>query len=71
MAAYHRADIGLNWHREKKFGKRTINLSFYNLYNRNNPFFLFLDRDWDTNKRVIKQVSLFPIIPSISYIFKF
>lgn len=71
MPAYHRADIGINFHRNTKWGKRTWNVSLYNMYNRQNPFFLFMDYDWFRQQRVIKQVSLFPIIPSISYIFKF
>lgn len=74
MPAYHRADIGLNFH--KKFSQiieRTWNISFYNLYSRRNPFFLYIDyfNDGDPDKGVYKLVSLFPIIPSVSYYLKF
>ncbi len=75
MKAYHRADIGIQFHKTHKWGERTFELGFYNLYNRKNPFFYF-SRDEiipGTNKydRKLKQVSIFPIIPSVSWTFKF
>ncbi len=77
MPAYHRADIGFNFHKQKKHGIRTWNIGFYNVYSRQNPFFLYFDSTSEeeyqaTGKsRVLKQLSLFPIIPSISYSYKF
>lgn len=76
---YHRADIGVNFHKKKKRGIRTWNISVYNLYNQKNPFMVYSSSDdnYNTNtgayesKRVFKQVTLFPIIPSVSYSFKF
>ncbi len=70
MPAYHRMDIGFNWHKKTSWGERTWNISIYNLYSRNNPFYLYLSQNFDGQRRV-NQVSLFPIIPSISYQFKF
>ncbi len=86
MPSYHRMDIGMNFHKVKKRGVRTWNISVYNAYNNQNPFML----KWGTkhiktettdeygnvfystkSKNVLQQVSLFPIIPSISYSFKF
>ena len=47
----------------------------YNVYNRANPFFLFVDNDGDfldgDFKLTVKQVSLFPIIPSVTWNFEF
>ncbi|MBW8325230.1 MAG: TonB-dependent receptor [Prolixibacteraceae bacterium] len=77
MPSYHRMDVGFNFHKQKKHGIRTWNIGFYNAYSRQNPFFLFFDSTSDeeyqsTGKsRVLKQLSLFPIIPSISYSYKF
>jgi hypothetical protein len=70
MPAYHRLDIGINFHKQKKWGKRTWSFSVYNAYNRQNPFYL----DWDydkTGQLKLYQFSLFPIIPSIAYHFEF
>ncbi len=77
--AYHRMDIGINFHKKKEHGTRTWNISAYNAYNRNNPFIVYPSSEshYDAiNDRYIyttklKQVSLFPIIPSISYIYTF
>jgi outer membrane cobalamin receptor len=74
MPAYHRLDIGINFHKEKKWGERVWSFGAYNVYNRKNPFFLDFSTDYQqdgTWKTVLKQYSLFPIIPSISYSFKF
>ncbi|MGB0980428.1 MAG: TonB-dependent receptor, partial [Croceimicrobium sp.] len=70
MPAYHRLDLGFNWHKKTKWGQRTWNISVYNAYSRQNPFFLYLSQNSNGERR-INQVSLFPIIPSISYQFKF
>ena len=77
LPAYHRLDIGLNFHKKKKWGDRTISVGAYNVYNRKNPFFLSVNDNLEiqngvpTSTRVVQQTSLFPIIPSISYKFKF
>lgn len=70
LPAYHRLDLGFNFHKETNWGQRTWNVSFYNAYSRNNPFFLFIEED-RRGRKSVQQVSLFPIIPSIAYIFKF
>jgi hypothetical protein len=70
MKAYHRLDVGVNLHKETRFGERTWSFGLYNAYSRQNPFFLYFSRDPQGNRR-LTQVSLFPIIPSVSYSFKF
>ncbi len=69
MPAYHRLDVNANFHKQTKWGHRTWSVGAYNLYNRQNPFFLYFG--YSNNSRVLKQVSLFPIIPSVRYSFKF
>jgi hypothetical protein len=76
--AYHRLDLGINFHKKKKHGTRTWNISVYNVYNRNNPFFVYsgskdipLSSGEYRSKKVLKQISIFPIIPSITYIYSF
>ncbi|GEO06977.1 TonB-dependent receptor [Adhaeribacter aerolatus] len=75
MAAYHRFDIGIQFHKKKRWGERTWEISAYNLYSRKNPFFYYLDSEYQPNDNStvtkVKQTSLFPIIPSVSYSFKF
>jgi len=71
MRAFHHLDVGMKFMKKKKWGERVLVIGVYNVYNRQNPFFIYRDYDYITNKPVFKQVSLFPIIPSVSYQFKF
>jgi hypothetical protein len=71
MRAFHHLDVSAKFSKKKKRGERAWVVSAYNVYNRQNPVFIYRSTDWNTNKPVFKQVSLFPIVPSISYQFKF
>jgi hypothetical protein len=73
MAAYHRLDLGIQFHKQKKYGERTWEISVYNVYNRMNPFFYYSGYQDKNGKSygILKQVTLFPIIPSFSYSLKF
>ncbi len=78
MAAYHRMDIGIQFHKQiQKFARpmlRTWDLSVYNAYNRRNPFFYYTDQKYlgdNQFETILKQISLFPLIPSITYSLKF
>lgn len=64
---YHRLDFGFTHTKQKKCGKRIWSVGLYNVYNRQNPYYYYIDPK--TNK--LYQVSLFPIIPSIAYSFVF
>lgn len=69
MRAYHRLDLGVNFRKAKKNGERTISLSIYNVYSRQNPYYYYTKVV--NNEVKLYQQSFFPIIPSISYSFKF
>ena len=71
LPAYHRMDIGANRTRKKPYGESVLSLSVYNVYNRQNAYFIYKSFDVFTDKNTLKQVSIFPIIPSISWKFKF
>lgn len=75
MPNFHRMDLGVVckfWH---KWGTSDLTLSVYNAYDRRNPFFLFIEILEDENNVPeafkAKQVSLFPILPSLTFNFKF
>lgn len=69
MEPYHRMDMGIQFKKELKKSIRTIELSVYNLYNRKNPFFYYIDQE--NGDRKLKKINLFPILPSISWSYKF
>lgn len=76
MPPYHRMDLSFNYHlRSRRFHESILNFSIINVYNRSNPYFIFYDveeggKDYELSIKA-KQVSLFPILPSISWRFKF
>jgi hypothetical protein len=71
MPAYHRLDLGVQFHKKKRWGERTWEVSLYNAYSRQNPYYYFPESRGSGNRPVVTQVSLFPIIPAVSYHFKF
>lgn len=75
MPAYHRLDIGMVWRLFPKWGSSDLTFSVYNAYNRRNAYFIYFETIEDANNNPVqfvpKQVSLFPIIPSITWNFKF
>lgn len=60
---------------KKKRVQSSWNFSIYNVYNRRNPYFIFFDYSGDLSQDNLKvdgyQVSLFPILPSITWNFSF
>ncbi len=76
MANYHRLDISCTYTKKRKGRLQSSwNFSVYNLYNRYNPYFIFYEATGNIakgNYKVsAKQVSLFPIIPSVTWNFEF
>lgn len=53
----------------------SFTLSVYNVYNRYNPYFIYLTRDGDFRDGSLRvgarQVSLFPLLPSLTWNFRF
>lgn len=67
MRSYHRLDVSLQYqHIIGKRAQSNIELSVYNVYNRANPFFYDIAIN-PAGKQSIEQLSLFPVIPSISW----
>lgn len=68
---YHRLDVSAKW--SKRSGKRSIRewvFGIYNLYNRYNPYLISFE-DGDSGKRTkAVQYSLFGIVPSVSFNYK-
>jgi hypothetical protein len=84
LPAYHRLDLGMVIRFYPKGGESNLTISVYNVYDRRNPYLLFLEptledvRDPEGNVVgealvgvAAKQVSLFPILPSLTWNFEF
>jgi hypothetical protein len=70
MRPCHRLDVNLSFSKQKRRGERSWNFGAYNLYSRRNPYLYFISGN-PYVARQVRQVSLFPIIPYLSYNFKF
>ena len=82
MDAYHRLDIGATYTPKKKNKfQSSWNFSIYNVYSRKNPYFIYFalespegeDGSIQQGNLTPKayQVSIFPILPSVSWNFNF
>ena len=68
----HRLDVGFSYVWKTKNLQHRFNAGIYNTYFKKNPLFVRLDRDVNNfNRGVYKQVTLIPILPSISYNIQF
>ncbi|NQX98077.1 MAG: TonB-dependent receptor, partial [Flavobacteriales bacterium] len=76
MDDFHRMDLALTLKgKEKKKFKSNWVFSIYNVYNRKNPYFVYFATEgsvFDGSLNIqAKQVSLFGILPSVAWNFKF
>jgi hypothetical protein len=78
MKAYHRLDLSATLTPASKKHKKLESFwvfSIYNVYSRLNPYFIYFDQTGSpyngTLKVEAKQVSLFPILPAVTWNFRF
>ncbi len=72
LPAYHKMDLNF-MHKFEWFNLPfQFSINIYNAYNRLNPFAVYIGYDEeDYNKKVLKKITLFPIIPTFGLSFKF
>jgi hypothetical protein len=74
---YHRLDLSAvltPQHKKPRRWQGSWAFSIYNVYSRQNPYFLYVDTKSTSNGVYdvkVKQVSIFPILPSVTYNFSF
>jgi len=75
LRRYQRFDLTFSYKHKTRIFKKTYDaelvFSVYNLSNRHNPYFVYVDVDAVSRKPLAKEVSLLPVLPSISYNFSF
>ena len=78
LPAYHRVDIAATFSPKRNENRKLQTewvFSIYNVYSRKNPYFIYFDQSGSLNDGSLrvqaKQVSLFPIIPAVTWNFKF
>lgn len=72
---YHRLDISVSHKKTARFFGKPVEtewvFSAYNVYSRLNAYFVYLTTNADTKQPEARQISLLPIVPSVSFNFKF
>lgn len=71
---YHRLDLSLTLRNKRKAGRKWESqwvAAVYNVYNRENPYSVFFEVESSTNQLKAYKMVMLPIIPSLSYTFKF
>lgn len=68
---YHRLDLSFRFIRQRRRSERVWEIGIYNAYSRMNPFSYTLDDDFVTDRRVLRKTTLFPFIPSVTYLVRF
>lgn len=78
LGSYHRMDLSATLTPQKKKNKKLESywvFSVYNVYNHLNPYFIYYNQKGDPysgNMQIeARQVSLFPVIPAVTWNFKF
>lgn len=72
MPAYHRLDLSYNKKKITKGGNEAMwSFGVYNVYNRINPFFLYVQDNNVDNLNELIKVGLFPVIPYLNYQLRF
>jgi TonB dependent receptor/CarboxypepD_reg-like domain/TonB-dependent Receptor Plug Domain len=78
LQAYHRLDLAATYTpipKKKRKIQSSWVFSIYNVYSRYNPYFIYFDQTGSpydgTLKVEARQVSLFPILPAVTWNFKF
>ena len=77
--SYQRLDLVANFHKQLKHCERVFSINVYNALVHNNPFVVIPWETYEYNpytgetveKKVLEQVCVFPIIPTLSWQYKF
>lgn len=75
LPAYHRMDVNFMYKFTAYKLPWIFSINIYNVYNRRNPFAWYIDTEYDdtysNSKKVLKQITLFPLIPTFGLSFEF
>lgn len=70
----HRLNLSVNYRKKRKQRESIWNFSIYNVYCAMNPAYVYIDESLTNDgrtKRAIKKTTILPIIPSVTYTYKF
>ena len=69
---FHHLDVQFNYSKSYgKYGKFTLEVGVYNIYNRKNPYFIYIYDNTSLGKAEARKTSLFPILPNVNVGYSF
>ncbi len=75
LPAYHRMDLNFMYKFEAYKLPWVLSINIYNVYDRRNPFAWYINNEYDyetgESSKKLKQITLFPIIPTLGLSFEF
>ncbi len=71
LQPFHQLSLNASYYKTGKLFDSRIDFNVYNVYNRLNPYFVYIYRNAETNTDLGRKVSILPITPSINYTLKF
>lgn len=70
-ASMHRLDVSATYSKKKKLWTKSWIFSLYNAYNQRNPYYYYMVTDTEKQERYLAEISILPILPSVTYAIKF
>jgi hypothetical protein len=67
----HRLDLSATYTKKKRLWVKSWTFSLFNAYNQRNPFYYTVVTDRVKQERYLAEVSILPILPSVTYAIKF
>lgn len=72
LRPYHRLDVGATFSKPVQHGERVWRVGLYNAYSRHNPYYIYYSAGanasyFNREQQQLYQLSLFPVLPAVSY----
>ncbi|MCK7557681.1 TonB-dependent receptor plug domain-containing protein [Chitinophaga sedimenti] len=67
MRTQHRLDLSATYSWERRLFAYSLNMSVYNAYNQKNAYSYFYQMNEKTGQRELTQITLLPVLPSITF----
>ncbi len=71
LQPYHRMDVGISIFNNYSWGRQKITFGAYNAYNRRNPLYIDLVRDFEPPQFGLEGISFLAIVPTFSFSMSF
>lgn len=73
LPAFHQMSVNISYQKKWKLYETSLDLNFYNVYNRLNAYFIYIyeDNTAAQRTRILRKVSILPFTPSLTFSVRF